>query len=79
MGACGWSNDTTSEDFFALAHGAPSPPFPVPFLPAHNELTEATDIESCRYDGVAIEWKPLLRSYSGHPVPGQDYPWDFDR
>lgn len=22
MGACGWSNDTTSEDFFALAHGA---------------------------------------------------------
>jgi len=20
MGACGWSNDTTSEDFFALAH-----------------------------------------------------------
>lgn len=22
MGACGWSNDTTNEDFFALAHGA---------------------------------------------------------
>ena len=22
MGACGWSNDTNSEDFFALAHGA---------------------------------------------------------
>lgn len=28
MGACGWSNDTTSEDFFALAHGALPPSFP---------------------------------------------------
>lgn len=29
LGACGWSNDTTSEDFFALAHGA-HPPFYLP-------------------------------------------------
>lgn len=29
MGACGWSNDTTTEDFFALAHGA----FPPSSLP----------------------------------------------
>ena len=28
MGACGWSNDTNSEDFFALAHGALPPSFP---------------------------------------------------
>ena len=27
LGACGWSNDTTKEDFFALAHGAPPPSY----------------------------------------------------
>lgn len=39
MGACGWSNDTTSEDFFALAHGA----LPPSYLP-HEAWRETTDI-----------------------------------
>ena len=30
LGACGWSNDTMSEDFFALAHGAPLPSLTYP-------------------------------------------------
>ncbi|KAL9137121.1 MAG: hypothetical protein Q9175_001661 [Cornicularia normoerica] len=78
MGACGWSNDTNKEDFFALAHGALTPPLSSPYLPLNcrgNPLT----VESCRYDGLGIKWKSLLRSHSGHRVPGQDYSWHFDR
>lgn len=44
MGACGWSNDTMSQDFFALAHGAL--PFPIFPLLAHRSLKETTDIRS---------------------------------
>ena len=44
MGACGWSNDTTSEDFFALAHGRP-PPTLLPLSPSvHNQSKEVTDV-----------------------------------
>ena len=44
LGACGWSNDTTSEDFFALAHGCPPPPATLPAgsLPAHKQCANIT-------------------------------------
>lgn len=75
MGACGWSNDTNSEDFFALAHGAlPLSVFNCPYI-AESPLT----LPSCRNDGYAVERKSLLWSHSGHRLPGQDYPWNSDR
>lgn len=43
LGACGWSNDTTSEDFFALAHGMGPPSLPSLPLSVHNSLKETTD------------------------------------
>lgn len=76
MGACGWSNDTNSEDFFALAHGAH---LPHPSLRVQKGRGKSLTLQPYRYDGNAIKWEPLLRSYSGHRVPRQNYPWNFDR
>ena len=78
LGACGWTNDTMSEDFFALAHGAPAlfpPSYSVPINSWERRLT----LQFCRNDGLAIKWQPILWSYSSHRVPRQDYPWNFDR
>lgn len=40
LGACGWTNDTTSEDFFALAAGA----LPPSFLIAHQSRRVITNV-----------------------------------
>ena len=79
MGACGWSNDTMSEDFFALAYGVhPIYLSSISSLRVYKQLKAMIDNTICRNDGSNIQWKFVLRSYSGYCVPRQDYSWNFN-
>ena len=64
FGACGWLNNGTYENVFALAHGESFIQSPLFSYRSSNLLR--------RHDGRSVERKPLLRSQGYHHTQWQD-------